>query len=430
MKKAYLFTSLALLLGLGAAVQGCDKVTDAAGNVAEQCGLKCDETALLEGKATFGVPGIDGFFGAVGNFQAAADATITGINKPMADLKASLLLSADASPADIKAAIMAKYKLNATAGLTIKYAAPQCSVSAKATLDASAKCDATVVPGKVSAKCEGSCQADVKVTGGKASCEGEAKLSCSAPSASIKCDTLCKGDCTLEAAAECTGTCNGTCSGTCSVKNADGSCAGKCEGTCKGTCKLDVAAKCTGTCSGECVAEAQGGSCTGGAKVQCTVEPPKGSASVECKGSCSGSVEPPEVSADCKASVKADAQLKAECTPPSIDVAFEFDAAADATLQAEFKGTFLPQFKSQLAAIVTAAAKADVVAKAGLGIIGSIEGVTAGFQDLAAEGNLKASIGGPCAVLAIVKVAPLITKKSGELKASVSGSVDLVAAFK
>jgi hypothetical protein len=74
------------------------------------------------------------------------------------------------------------------------------------------------------------------------------------------------------------------------------------------------------------------------AMADCEGEAPKcsGSCSGTCSGSCRGSATPPsvavdcEASADCKAQAKAQASASVECTPPSLELGFEFSGEASA----------------------------------------------------------------------------------------------------
>jgi hypothetical protein len=229
------------------------------------------------------------------------------------------------------AAIEADVSANASGGLTVNYAPPRCeanvsvAVEAQAKCEVKAECDVTVDPGSVEVECKGTCEG---------SCEGECTggFECDLRAGGT-CEGECKGSCELEAAATCTGTCHGSCTGTCSSYNGNNECAGACDGECTGTCELSAAATCEGTCTGSCKVEVE---------ADCEGEAPKCSGACDgtCSGSCKGSATPPsvqgecEASADCRAQAKAQASASVECTPPSLEVGFEF--SGDASAQAAF----------------------------------------------------------------------------------------------
>lgn len=444
MKKLSMFTAVAILAAAATSTMtGCEAAKNAAGNLEEQCGLSCNENALAEGQVSIsGVANIDAFFSQVANYKATATIVADGLTAPMARIKAQLGLPATATGAMVAAEMKAQFNL--TGDVKITYAPPACQISAKATVEAAAKCDVDVKPGEISAKCEGRCEADVQVTGGQATCSGEAKLNCTAPSVNGACTGSCKGECKMDGTVECTGSCTGTCSGKCDgtcdgeATGTEGGidCAGKCEGSCTGggctgKCELSGGGTCTAGCEGDCSVEATGGSCEGGAKVECFVEPPSGSASVKCEGKCEGSIEPPQVKAECQASAKAEAELKAECTPPAIELTATFDASADAALTAKFDA-FMEVFKTEMGSLVMNLRRSDVVLKAGAGIVGSAKGVGEAFAAAIPEasGNIKVAAGLACAGKLIVKVPGEIKAATTPLTASVTAAGDFVAAFK
>ena len=431
MNKLTIFTAIAILSGAATmAMTGCEAAKDAAKAGADQCGFTCNGDALAEGQVSIsGVANIDAFFNQVANFNATATVVADGLTAPMARIKAQLGLPATATGAEVAAKMKADFQLDGD--VKIVYAPPSCEISAKATVDATAKCDASVDPGSVKASCEGRCEADVQVSGGKVECSGEAKLHCTAPSVNVACTGSCKGSCELTAAAACSGTCKGTCDGTCEVKDAAGKCAGTCDGKCQGTCELSAGGSCSGTCSGDCAVESTTGSCTGGAKVECFAEPPTGSASVTCEGKCEGSIEPPKASVECEASAKAEAEMRAECTPPSIDVTANLSASANAEVTARYDA-FLEVFKTEMGVLVANLRRGDVVLKAGASVVASVPDVAAAFKAALPEasGNLKLAAGLGCAGTLIVKVPDAMAKSTDTLSKSVTGAGTFVAAFK
>jgi hypothetical protein len=108
-------------------------------------------------------------------------------------------------------------------------------------------------------------------------------------------------------------------------------------------------AECSGTCKGECTVEFMAPQC------EAKLEPP----SCECSAA-----------ADCQASCDGQASLKAECTPPSIEIVAEgsIDAEFVATLEANLPAVFEVFAQSE----VVANAMVQVVSDAG-GIIGELD---------------------------------------------------------
>jgi modification target Cys-rich repeat protein len=308
--------------------EAADDLANASENVCGPCGKIATGDVGISGNAK-----LDGFFQAVStlnsatltiqtDFEANLNALIEAFEVDVA-ANASLSAKVDA----VIAAIEADVQANASGGLTINYAPPHCeanvsvAVEAQAKCEAKAECDVTVDPGSVEVVCEGTCQG---------SCEGTCTggFECDVR-AGATCEGECKGSCELEAAAVCNGTCHGDCSGSCSAYNNNSECAGKCDGECTGTCELAVAAECEGTCTGSCKVEAA---------ADCEGEAPKCSGKCEgtCSGSCTGSATPPsvegecEASAECRAQAKAQASASVECSPPSLEVGFEFTGNANA----------------------------------------------------------------------------------------------------
>lgn len=337
-KSAIGLASLLLPTVLGAAAMtGCKEdnpLTGASEDICGPCGVVAQGDVGISGNAK-----LDGFFAAVadlnkaqvainGDFEANIDELIAAFDVEVA-ANASISAKVDA----LTAAISAELTANVQGSLVVDYVPPRCEANvsvafeAQAQCEAKAGCDVNVDPGEVSVTCEGTCQG---------SCEGTCMggLKCEV-SASGQCSGKCEGSCTLEAAAACEGTCKGDCSGTCSAYDGQGKCAGKCDGMCTGSCELNVAAQCSGTCSGSCVVEAM---------ADCEGEAPscEGSCQGECKGSCTGTATPPSASANCEAKADCQAQAKAqgsaniECSPPKLDIGFEFAAGVDASAQAAF----------------------------------------------------------------------------------------------
>ena len=426
----YRIAGLVLAVAGGFSTQACDKAADALGGdeLLKQCGLTCPEKGIIDGNASIsGIQGIDAFFGSVVNFNAKANLVADNINAEIAKINVSLGLAADAPAADIKAAIIAKFSLDAKAGLKIAYTPAKCAVSAHATIEATAKCDATIDPGKAEVTCSGSCEAEASVD---AKCDASATAKCTGTAPKLACAGECKGACQLDAAATCSGTCKGTCSGTCSVTDAMGQCQGSCDGMCTGTCELQAAAECKGSCKGECTYTPPDGKCEAGATLKCEA---MAKGSVMCTGKCEGTVEPPKASAECEASAKADASVNVECTPPSLDLSYQFDAklsaAAQADAQANFEA-FLVGFKGSFSAIVADLAQAKVVGQAGVDIGASAKGaVTDAVKAIDITASLKVSVGVGCAITELGNVAGALADSGDKLKASGTAAATLTGSF-
>jgi len=449
MKKLTIFTASTILAAATmSAMTGCEAAKNATGldaeALAKQCGLECNATAIADGQGSIsGVANVDAFFTQVVNFNATANLVAEGITAPLVRIKAQLGLEAEATPAQVAAAITAKYKL--AGDIKIDYAPPSCQVSASASVEAAARCEGEVKPAKVEVECSGRCEAEVTVTGGQASCSGSATMNCTAPSVAATCTGSCKGECKLEAGATCTGSCTGTCGGkcdgTCDGKATEtaggidcaGSCEGKCSAGCTGKCDVSAGGTCQGKCEGSCSMAATGGSCTGDAKVECFVEPPSGSATVKCDAKCSGSVEPPSAKVECQASAKAEAQMKAECTPPAVKVKYAFAAAADATVQAQFED-FRANFTAELGAVLAGLQRSKLVLDAGVGIAASVPTLLDTFAEASANASadldVKAFAGLGCAVKLLPTVAKPMQDATTNLTAKVKASGEFVAALK
>jgi hypothetical protein len=429
------------------------------GKLIEQCGLACPAASegLAAGNASItGVASIDGFFGSVVNFNTKATKVSADIDAALKAIYGSVGLDVAGKAgadldmsADFQAALAAKFYLDASAGAAIKidYEPAKCEVSAKASIDATAKCDATVEPGSVSASCSGSCEVDpgsIEVSG---KCEGgvDAQVKCTGTAPSLSCEGTCTGGCELEVAASCEGTCNGTCSGTCSVENTDGSCAGECDGECQGSCEMEAGGSCSGKCTGSCEYTPASAECEGGAKAEiyCEATADVKAPKVECDASCDAEVTPPKASAECEASASAEAELSAECTPPSVGVSYEFDASlvaaaeadgsieSEAALKAEFKA-WLTLFKTEVGNLLAATAQADIVVKAGEGMISAAGNVVAkAGAEIAADADFATNFKlATCLPPELKKVPGIIGDASDKLTASVDASVSLAGVIK
>ncbi|HVJ90752.1 MAG TPA: hypothetical protein VM580_13190 [Labilithrix sp.] len=309
---------------------------------------------------------------AVADFAGIASAAIDDITTACRSIAQDL----DSAPAEVDTAEATKdrqAKMNAYCALAVKAIGnvkgkaggklvlraepPKCqaSVSAKANCQAQcsggAKCDLKANPpkctgGSLEVACKGECKAKAGAT---LKCEG----SCSAE---------CKGSCTAQGGVKCAGKCEGTCEG----NTADGSAKGECQGTCKGTCEVTApGVKCEGSCKGSC-----GGSCTGSAE-----------ASVKCDGECNADFEPLKceggkleggckVEAKCDANCDASISAKAECTPPSVVVAF--DGAADIQAAGRLQATL----EANLGVVLAFQARLEGMAALTTTFAGNINAVT------------------------------------------------------
>jgi hypothetical protein len=241
------------------------------------------------------------------------------------------------------------FKAKVGGQLTIVATPPKCQAS----ISAKANCQA---------QCSGSAKCDLKANPPK--CTGG------------KLEVSCKGGCTAEAGAsvKCEGKCEGSCSGSCNATAGGVACSGKCEGTCKGQAEggtgtgIKADGTCDGTCEGKCEVTAPGATCNGSCQGECNAAcKAEANASVKCDGKCDGDFEPIsceggkleggcKVEAKCDANCDASVSAKAECTPPSITVAFSgsADIQAAGKLQATLEANLgvILAFKSRLEGMV------------------------------------------------------------------------------
>lgn len=417
----YRVAGMVLAVAGAFSTQACNGTDNPLGDneLLKQCGLVCSDKGIIDGNASIsGIPNVDAFFGSVVNFNAKANLIAGNINAELGKVYASVGASGDA---DFQAKLQAKFSLDGD--VSVKFQPAQCAVSAQATIEATAKCDATIDPGKAEVTCSGTCEAKASVD---AKCDAEATVKCVGTAPELKCSGECKGTCELTAAASCEGTCNGECSGTCSVKNADGSCAGSCDGMCKGNCELSASGSCSGSCKGECTYTPPDAKCEAGASVKCEA---KANASVKCDGKCEGEVTPPKASAECEASAKADASVNVECTPPSLDVSYKFAANADAMAQAKFEA-WLVGFKASAGFIGAQLSQSEFVVKAGADIGAKAGGaVTDAIKAIDVSGNLKASVGVTCALGELPNVASAMADSTKSLKDSATAAGKFTAAL-
>jgi hypothetical protein len=397
-----------LVIGMAAtATQGCDP-----GDIAEQCGLVCDEMAFLEGKVNIsGTASIDAFFGAAIDFSGAT-AKVSG------DIQAELdalygLVGADGS-ADFKAKLDAKLSGWIEGGLTIDAQPPRCEANLDVSVQAAAECDVEASPGSIEAKCEGSCKVSAEA---QADCQAMGMLTCTGTAPNLQCEGSCTGGCKLEAAAACDGTCRGQCNG----MDFEGSC----DGMCQGECDVKAGASCNGSCTGTCEYTAPMGGCDASAEAKCDVS---GMAEAKCEGSCSGKATPPMVSAECKATVDAKAEASVQCFPPSLTLGFKLKGGLDGQADAEFRA-FINNFKLRFSALLAALARAEGLISVGtpLGEAG-LTAVTDAAGQISADGDFKAKFGAACAIKMLPAAGQLVTGAVGELGGKVSAAASVTAA--
>jgi hypothetical protein len=441
------YRQMGLILGAAAMLVSCGKNSPLGGGdgglpnlpsnplldkLAEQCGIdvKCSAGGIAKGNASIsGVASIDAFFQSVLDFQLKANNVSAAIDAQLTAIRGDFGIKAGA---DLKAELSAQVKANLEAGLSVKAEPAQCSVDAKATLEAQAHCDASVDPGSAMVECSGSCEVDATA---KVDCGASADLVCTVTPPMGMCSGTCKGSCEakLSGKAKCDGVCKGTCDGTCSAysDSAGTMCAGNCSGMCTGSCdvQLMAEAKCDGTCSGECNITPPSGMCTGGASAHCNA---KAGAMVQCKGTCKGDIKPPSAKAECNASAKAEAKLNVQCTPPRVAINYTLKAGVDAMAQAKFEAG-LKNLQVRLPALLAAVAQAKAVADAGVGLTGegkaAMSGAISTASKAAGMGNLRVLFGLKCALGELDAVGGAIGGATTGLTASIKGAADLSGAL-
>jgi hypothetical protein len=125
--------------------------------------------------------------------------------------------------------------------------------------------------------------------------------------------------------------------------------------------------------------------------------------------------------------VEAKANASVECTPPSLDVTWQWsaDVQGDLNAQADFRA-WLTGFKTSFSGMIAATAKADILVETGANLVGAASGaVTGAVEGLSASGDLKASIGAGCALVELPKVATAMEGSVTGLQASVSAFAEI-----
>ena len=343
--------------------------------------------------------------------MGATDADIATANEKTGSAKVTALCTL--ATAQIDATFGASAEVKGT--LSVDFQPPVCtaSVSAQASCEGScsgdAKCDAmATLPkcegGKLSVECKGSCEVSAETP--KISCTGT-------------CGGKCEGSCKAEAGA--TVACDGACEGTCSADaaggtemngiQADGSCKGKCEGKC--TASASAAVECKGTCEGSCDAK-------------CEASP--GAAKVKCDGTCMGEFEAPkceggsaeikcDADVDCKASCKSSASAKAECKPPSLNIAFSGKAGANVEAQAKID-IGLASLKANLPNLIVVLKARGTAFAAGINAT-----VSAGASVGANTGDLSTK-----AVACLIPITAAVATAAADFKVALDASVKVAGA--
>lgn len=324
----------ALTLSLAAGCSGADKALD------------CEFETSIDSLGT-----------ASANLTAAAAAMRVDLATACSAIAGGSFAKSAATDEEVKTecdAANAKIKANLTASVKASVVPGKCVVKADAQFNCEAKCNAEIKctpaeidvrceEGKLSVECSGECT-------GTLSCEGSATVAAN-----------CEGECNGTCSGTCGGTCAGECDGECSTMSEDGkTCAGTCTGTCKGSCS----ASCEGTCEGSCTFAAD-------AKVDCN-------ATARCEGKCTGTAKAPQCEGtlrppecekpdvDCNAGCKGQANLQAECTPPTVVIEGTADADFAAAFEANMPKVLLVLEKGKLAgeaAVEVASACGNVAGK-------------------------------------------------------------------
>lgn len=411
--------------------------------IAAQCGLACpgdknDKGAVIKGiaqgnAAITGVASADAFFGQVISFQNAAGGVAGGIKAQLDAIRGDFGIAANA---DLAAELKAKFDANLEAGVKFEAEPPKCQADVQATIEAKARCEGEVNPGKASVECKGSCEVDASV---EAKCDASADLVCTVRAPSVECKGSCQGTCTamVMADASCTGTCSGKCEGSCSayVKNTKGEveCAGKCNGMCTGSCEAEfaAAAECKGTCKGECTVTNPEAGCKGAVRAECKA---KADAMVMCEGKCTGEFEPPSAKVECQASARADAKINVQCTPPRVALSYKLKATgtaqADILARAKFEAALKVLVSTRLPALKASLARADSVVDAGADLVASAGGALKGAFEAGAKGSVRVQFGLACGVAELPKVKTVIDSSTTKLKTQIDAAAKITSMLK
>ncbi len=404
-------------------------------DLAKQCGLQCDAKGVADGNAQIsGVASVDAFFASVVSFQAAGSGAADDLNAQLAAIRADFGI---AETADFATSLKAQVAANLNGNLRVEAEPAKCTVDTQVTLEATARCDASVDPGKAVLACKGECQLHANA---QAKCDADADLECTVAAPKVSCAEQCKGSCQVDlaAAAKCDGLCDGTCAGggcdgyakdKAGKVRAHGHCSGMCTGSCK--TELAAAAKCQGQCEGECTTQNPAAGCKNQLHASCKA---KANAMVKCEGRCEGEFVPPKAKAECEASATADAKLNVLCTPPRLAIVYELktvvSGSAEATAQAKFV-VALGSLQVRLPTLLASLKRAHSMSEAGAGLIVAAHDAVKASINLTLKGDLKPkqAIGLACAVTQLDDVDTAVSGTSDKLTASFSQCASVTAAF-
>jgi modification target Cys-rich repeat protein len=324
--------------------------------------------------------------------------------------------------ADLQTELKARIDANVEGGVTVRSEPARCAVDAKVALEAQAKCDATVDPGKVSMMCDGHCDVESNVD---VDCGADAELHCTYSPPTGVCSGSCTGSCEVQvsAAAQCSGMCTGSCTGACSAYSdeAGTQCAGRCEGMCVGSCKIEMMteASCSGSCTGECTVTAPTTKCESAIRAHCDA---KATGMVACKGRCEGHCVPPKAKAECEASARAETKLNVECTPPRIVLDYTLKANADAEAQARFVAA-IENLRVSLPSLFASFEQASSVSAAGVDLVSDAKVAVKGGVNAAGKavvkGDLRTVFGLACAARELDNVGTAVKDSSDHLDKSI-----------
>ncbi len=444
-----------LMLGSSAVLMGnaCD---DAVPDVVEDFCGPCGE--ISKGDITIsGNAELDGIFKAVGTLDTTTgkikgnfDARVRALAEGVFDIDVT-----GKSTADLVAEIKDEYKFQIAdkleGGLVVEYDPPQCSANASVAVEAQAQCEA---------KIDASCSVDIECEPGQLSfecsgkCEGSCEGTCEVPTCTVDvepgtfaCSGECRGSCAVEVDAVCEGKCEGQCDGECSgyIENAQGEmeCAGTCSGTCTGKCEANVEASCQGECRGECVLTGPDVdvNCEGDLKCE-------GKCEGSCSGGCEGEIKAPkcegqaecdaDVSAKCEAQASAQASASLECTPPSLNIDYNFKAELTAEARIELVAK-IEKFQAEMVGIlqgmVELRALVDADYAASLGIEAPTVTIGAAIEAFASalvSGEIEVEAPGLvlCAGPAFDEAGRIVGSLYGNMQLTIQGQLDLAALLK
>lgn len=256
-------------------------------------------------------PPILAYFDAFDRMEVAFDEMDADLDSVRQELAMLLSLPADASTAEVAAAIEATYAANVGPGSAMVIASVQCSGVLDAERENLAICGPELVLAEIDFACEGECTIAAPEDCPSPRCRG----------VSPACQGACTGACTIDVSANCEGICTGTCEGECGCPVDGGLCAGSCNGMCTGACEI-VEANCSGGCEG---------TCTGATFTTCDGTWWCDAPGYACGVDCAGWAEPIGVDADCRAFAAAAGAASGICPPPFASLVYASIACSEFT---------------------------------------------------------------------------------------------------